>query len=157
MLAYKLLGGGLVILCGYAFGRGACLRQEHKLDRLEAIISLINHIRDMIDRYLMPLDRILAECDREMLDACGFSGDCYSLEELFESAKYLDAEIYDALRSFAAELGRGWRESQVKLCDRCLSILAREHERLSSDLPRARRAVMTLSMSLSAGITILLL
>ena len=157
MLVYKLLGGGLVILCGYVWGRSACLRQEQRLERLEAIIFLITHIRDMIDRYLMPIDRILGECDREMLDKCGFPRDCNSLEGLLECAPFLDREVGDTLRSFVTELGRGWRESQVKLCDRCLSVLVCERDRLSADLPRARRAAMTLSMSLSAGIAILLL
>lgn len=157
MLVYKLLGGGLLILCGYACGRGACLRQEQRLERLEAIISLITHIRDMIDRYLMPLDRILGDCDREMLFACGFSSDCDSLEGILDGAAFLGKEIEDTLQSFVAELGQGWRESQVKLCDRCLAVLVRERERLSADLPRARRAAITLSMSLSAGIAILLI
>lgn len=157
MVFYKVLGGGLIILCGYFCGRSVCQREEKKLRQTEGLIVLVSHIRDMIDRYLMPIDRILKECDVEMISACGLSGECDDLIKMVDEAVFLDDGIRAEMQSFAYELGRGWRESQLKLCDRCLSSLTRERDRLSADLPRSGRATMTLAMAVAAGITILLL
>lgn len=144
-------------MCGYICGRSICQREERRLRQVDGLIDLVGYIRDMIDRYLMPIDRILKECDRELLSVCGFSGEGEKLCEMVDGAVFFDENIRGEMRSFAEELGRGWRESQLKLCDRCLSVLGRERDRLSADLPRSRRAVMTLAMAVSAGITILLL
>jgi len=157
MVFYKVLGGGLIILCGYICGRSVCQREERKLRQVDGLIALVSHIRDMIDRYLMPIDRILRECDGELLSACGFSDEHDSFFEMIDGAVFFDDGICAEMQSFAEELGRGWRESQLKLCDRCLSSLVRERDRLSADLPRSRRATMTLAIAVSAGITILLL
>ena len=157
MLFYKLLGGGLIILCGYICGRSICQREERKLRQIDGLIDFVSCIRDKIDRYLMPIDRILKECDRDVLYVCGFSGEAENLCEMVDGAVFFDESIRGEMQSFAEELGRGWRESQLKLCDRSLGALRRERDRLSADLPRSQRAAMTLAMSVSAGITILLL
>lgn len=156
MLFCKLIGGVLIVFCGYTCGRVISQRGERKLKQTEAFLALIIHVRNMIDRYLMPIDRIFRECDEKLLSDCGACGEFESFGALLESAElFLDAEICDGLRNFSEELGRGWRESQIRLCDEQILRLTRERERLSTDLPRSRRASVTLAVCISAGIAIL--
>ena len=146
------------MLCGYISGRAICRRREAELLQVEGFIALVFHIRDMIDRYLMPLDKIFEGCDGRLLSACGYDGDCSGMEELLCGIKVeLRDEIYDELIAFAREIGKGWREGQIKLCDSCINRLSRERDALLSELPKGRRAIMALSLSLSAGVTILLI
>ena len=128
---------------------------ENKKEYL-TLLLLADEQEDMIDRYLMPIDLIFRECDGRLIASCGVAGKVESFGELLDGVELLlSPELCDELRRFADGLGHGWRESQLRLCDDCILRLSRERDRLVNDLPRSRRASVTLAVCISAGIAIL--
>ena len=120
MLAFKLVGCAVVLLCGAAYPR-LCAR-ERRLARgqAETLLALVRFVREQIEYYRMPLDAILARCDGDIL--CRF-GKGSTLLERFDATPWQDGEIGAIAREFAHELGRGYFSEQLTICQRALKRL----------------------------------
>ena len=153
----KLLGAGLVLSVGVISAFGTVRYEKKRLSVLDGWIDLILYIRSQIDCYLTPLGDILANGDPSLLRACMSEGNETDLEAILRASSiYLDGNAKRTLEGFVREIGSGYREEQVKHCDYCISVLRRERERMSAELPLRVRLYAALFICISLGTAILL-
>lgn len=122
----------------------------------EAFISLIRFIRSEIECFAMPIPRALARCPRKLLEECGFSsaGAPESVEELLENIN--DGITRAHLERFCGEIGRGYRDEQLALCDYYITVLEERRLKLAEQLPMRKRINSALCLSGAFAIVIVL-
>lgn len=155
----KLLGCVLVA----AFCCGAAVetrrRDAAKMARIDGFLRLVAFARSEVDCFLTPQGRILERCGSEMLSECGWYSaapprDLTSLVR--QSRQELDGGAYRVLLPFAAAFGRGFREEQLKMCDDCAAELDSIRRELEGDLPRRRRAFLSVVICAAAAAALIL-
>ncbi len=163
MSFYKAAGALLLLLGGVALGRALCQRIEAGFSQTEGFIALLKYIRNQIDCYLMPVDKILAGCDPGILEACGVSAEAdlsgiRSFSELLDCCELCISEASaELLRKFAGELGTSYRDTQLKICDYYIGKLAAERDRLQAELPARRKMIMTVCICAFAGVAVIMI
>ena len=147
MLAIKILGMILILAVGGIASYSSVCYEKRSIFVLDGWIDLIRHIRTEIDCYLTPLNEILEE---------SLSGD-KKLESLYENTSiYLDGNARHLIEGFTREIGGGYRDEQLRLCDFCIEELRCRRATRASELPTRLKLSVTLSLCISIGSMILL-
>ena len=163
VMSIKLLGS-LLLLCAGVWSSFMLARYERmRVSVLDGYMALIRLIRDEIDCFAKPLDRILDEADPAVVSACvGRGGHRHvpvvrDLGYMIRSSRaYLGAEAERLLHGFSEGIGKGFREGEVKRCDECLDALGEQRGRLFDSLPARLRTGCTLCVTVSLSAALLL-
>ena len=137
------------MLLASAAGLGVTsIRAERRRRReLDALLSLVRHIRENIEHFSRPLDEIYARFDDPLLAASGFLTRLRQAgmgTAVRESELGIGEEERAVLISFAASLGRGYREEQIALCRYTEEKLTGIAENLARSAPDRERLWRTL-------------
>ena len=159
MWIFKLVGAGMLACSGifmaYELNRHATavLRQN------EGMMALIRAIRGQIDCFARPISEILASCERQTLDACGYEDEEIptDLLSLVERCRVYDAETRAIVLRFAGEFGRGYREDEVRACDYALALLEERRTAIAEALPDKKKRNTALAVCASLAVALLLL
>lgn len=153
-----------IVGCLLILAAGACaaviLRREAtaRLCQLEGFIALLRYIRACISSYNTPMDRILASCDADILAKCGARGSHSDIDSLMKSlSPKPEGEIASVLASFASEIGRGFREEQLRGLDYHISRLESLRAGTVEATEKKKRLVTALCLSGAAATAILLI
>ena len=68
----------------------------------------------------------------------------------------MEPQAYGILSSFAASLGRCFREEQLRNCDGCIDALTALRGRLETELPKRRRASLSIVICAAAAAALIL-
>ena len=155
---FRWLGAGVIFACGVFAGLFFAAYERKRVLQAEGFLSLLRVIRMEIDCFSMPVSRILAECDKALLAACGVVGTPKDFKALLGGTRlYLSEEICRLLADFAARLGGSYREEQLRSCEYYLARLAPYCDTLRADLPRRERMALILPPALSVALILLLM
>lgn len=156
-----LKGIGALILCGSGLWGARLLnrRAEAALRQATGFSALLRMMKLRVDCYAQALPEILASCEMPLLSECGYRSDVrpLTLEALLAACAVCDAASVAAMREFASEFGRGYREEQVRACAYTLDRLEARRASLETALPSEKKRNTTLCLSAALGIAILLL
>ena len=153
----KLCGVLLILLVGGCCAYLSVCYEKKRVRVVEGWIDLIHYIRTQIDCYLMPMQEILANGDRMLLEACMSPANAADLPEILNASSiYLDGGVRRLLERFIYKLGDGYREEQLLRCDECIRELQAHKERLSAELAMRIRIVISLCLCIAAATAILL-
>ena len=147
MLIIKILGVLFMLFIGGIAAYTSVTYEKRTVFVLDGWIDLIRHIRTEIDCYLTPLNEILAECHADERD----------LSLLFErTSMYLDANARHQIEGFIRNIGGGYREEQLCLCDFCIEELRCRRAAKAAQLPTRLKLSVTLALCITVGSVILL-
>ena len=153
----KLLGGAAVILSSVMAARYISSFEKNKIKRIEGIISFIKHIRDSIDCYSMPIEKIITS-GNALLWEMGIDKGKKELSELLcECGKGCGEDCEKILEAFSGTLGKGYREQQVRLCDEVISELESIRKKLVLVYPSKEKTTLAICFTLGGALLILLL
>ena len=129
------------------------------LAHTEALISFLRCVRLRVDCYAMPIDRILADCDKSIYEGLGYSDEKKpeDLSCFAECCASLKGELGTIMGRFASEFGKSYRDEQVKLCDRYIDELTVMRSDILTRLPMQKKLNSTLCISGAMAIVILLI
>ena len=153
----KLFGAAMVIASGLLASRAIVSLEMEKNDQLDSFIALIRYIRNRIDCYSIPIDKILAECPEEIFEQIGGKESDMTFGQLLERKRLLlDGEARRILGEFSETLGRNYRERQIKLCDGAISSLELLRESEKKKYIAKKKTVNALCIA-AAGLVVILL
>ncbi len=157
-MAYKIIGALILFLSGLWGARLLNARAEAVLRQSEAILSLLRVVKLRVDCYAEALPEILSSISPEILRDCGYRADGAprDFDQLLIGCAVLDEESVSALREFASEFGRGYRDEQVRACSYTISRVEARRETLAVALPMEKKRNITLCLTLGLGAAILL-
>ncbi len=151
----RIFGAALISLCGiYA---SAMLNRGVKstCDEAAALVELVRFVRSQIECFACPIPKIFERCPRELLCRCGYAGDkAKKPKELYESFCFSDAECAHIMESFFSQIGKGYRDEQLSLCEYFEKQLEERRSALAAALPARRRtnSVLCVCSALAAVI-----
>ena len=152
----KLIGLGLLAVCGALCGVWLAGFERAKCRQAEAFVDLIRNVRLQIDCFSTPLGTILASLDDKLYAALGAprAKDLSTL--LSQTVLLVDRELAKHLWDFAAALGSGYREEELRYCDHYLALLAPMAQKARNELEKRIKLAFILPLSLSAALILLL-
>ena len=140
-------------LCAYVIN----IRESSALAQTEGFIAFIRFVKGKIERFSMPLPQILAECSSDVYSACGYGGDIpLCVSELLKGCRVCAGAAHKIFSQFSSEVGKGYRDEQIRVCDYYLSLLDDRRRTLSAALPNRKKRNSTLLLSGALAVAILL-
>ena len=151
----KIVGAGIVIISAMLCAERRLTEEKKKIEHLDAFISIISHIKNQIDLYSMPLEKIFAGIDSDKLRRLGINEKPTRFSELMSSDGIcLEDDTRRVLREFSSSIGKGYREMQIKLCESTLSELILKKKSLADIFPSRRKTVLALYLGIGGAAVI---
>lgn len=143
----KLIGTAILLLCGGLWANGQTRQERREATQVAALCDLFSHMGEQIETLCLPLDEILNSVSPALLSACGLTSPV-SPDALSPLADQLrDSDAADIVARATAQLGRGCREDQVRLCRATAQSLSACRERMMGEVTRNTRARWTLTLT----------
>ena len=157
-MSYKLIGGILILAAGYGASLILNARENERAQRLICFCRLLRFFRLQIDCYCAPIGEIFAKVDKDILRGCGCNAEVSDFEAFLCSLDPpAEGEAGALLRSFASELGSGYREDQLRCCDYHLSMITPLRDAAVSEAARRKKLNTVLCLAAAAAAVILLI
>ena len=142
---------------GYLIAAHLNRRASVSLERVDAWMSLLTHIKNEIECFSMPVGEILRKTDMSILEGCGYGGakPPKDMSELILRSDFSDEECKKIVSNFTSEFGRCYRDEQVRRCEYYISRLDGVRTKISEQLPSKRKLNLTLCIAGSLAIAII--
>ena len=150
---------GAVIIAISGLGAAYVLNSgvREGLTEAQSVISLVRFLRSEIECFSMPVPRALSRCPKEILVGCGYT-DSRPPESIYSLTEHLsNTAVRAQLARFCEEIGKGYREEQLSLCDYYISVFEEHRKELAQQLPMKRKVNLTLCLSSAIAVVILLI
>ena len=160
MWGLKMAGAALLLGSAWLTGQIFAMRRQAVARQISGFLRLFRAIRSGISYHRAPIGEILSHVEREVSEACSGRGEVVrgnSLSEWVADCDLLSEPLSRLLSQAATELGRGYREEQISVCDRYIEALEAQHRESVNRLREQVGLINTLFLSLAAGAVILLL
>lgn len=161
-MLFRILGSlllvGLSLYGCYSFS----LLEEKRVRQTEGFLLLLRYMRTRISCFRTAREDIYASFENRALSECGFlcalraHGFAAALERM-RPQLYLDEEELLLLSSFGEELGQGYSEEEVILCEGAIKEMEQAMEKRRSEAPRRTRVAHSLVMTGGLALVFLLL
>ena len=149
----KIFGGTMLIASSVLFAERAISEDKRRIDQLEAYINIISYIKDRIDLYAVPLEKIFKDIDKDKLKVIGIDLPPKSCSDmLISDGLLIGDDARKTLSDFALSLGKGYRETQIKLCDQTILALMSQKKRALEELPSRKKTILALCLGVG-GVT----
>lgn len=159
MLTFKVFGGLCIFLSAMIFYIDIQNTQKSKIKAIESYILLMEYIENQIESYMKPIDSILNDCDKAILENCGanLSKSNLTLHDLTQNSNLcLNEEISSYLNTFANEFGTKYRIEQISSCEKCIQLLNNHLNKIKEKHQKDKKVKLALCLSISFSIILLL-
>lgn len=119
------IAGGVLIICAALWISFRLTSQGiYRIEAIEAVCKLVTYIKQNIDTFGTPVDTILLTYKCDILDGCAF-GEIMRSYGIFEAVTRRLIPLCEMAQSdfetFAENIGKGYRDEELKRCDYYLS------------------------------------
>lgn len=160
-MIYKILGSGLIFAGSLIIYFEKRSNDTKLLKQANAYLKLIIHIKNKIETYSMPIEKIIACCDTDIIEACGlsdFSSSLFSLYECIEyDALFLDISTKKIILNFAEEFGTSYSANQIKICENYIQALKLRINELKDSQGKNAKVYLALSLCITLSLVLILL
>ena len=159
MIFCKIAGGAILLLSALLLANYKNKSAALEITRVDGFLAFFKFMRDKIDCYVLTVPEIFSRCDRETLYACGLENDLKpkTISEFFSLSDVRGEGLLRILDAFEADFGKSYKDTEIRLLDRYISMLEDEKKRLEAALPSRKRLNLTLLIALATAIIILLI
>lgn len=157
MLFVKSAGALALFFCGALTGAMLCGFEKKRCRQANAFLLLIRHIRVQIECFNAPVERILHTLDPRVRAELCAPPEARDMPELLEKTPlFLPRELCLALREFAAALGTGYKEDEIRFCEYCAARIEPLVLKLNEELEKRVKLAVLLPLSLACVLILLL-
>ena len=154
----KLVGAVMILASSLTAARTLTSLEKEKAERLDSFIALIRYIRNRIDCYSLPIDKIFFDCPDDILDPLGGKEPRMSFDGLLSRKNVtVSEEARNILAEFSKTLGKNYRERQIKLCDGTIAALESLRDAEKKKYNAKKKTVNALCFAFGGMIILLLL
>ena len=153
----KIIGGGALLISCILTSSYVASVEKSKIDQLEDFILLIKYIRNQIDSYSAPIEKIMREC-KDILLRLDVQEEITDFSQLLLAREIKSGDnCKNILHTFADSLGKGYREQEVKLCDVTIAELDTIRKKLTEEYPNKKKTAAALCLAAGGALLIALL
>lgn len=154
-MIFKIAGSLILLLSSAGVGFELMSVKKERLRQLDELIGLISHIKSNIDYFMTPVNDILSDYTSVSLEDCGFleimrKSDLKSAV-LSGAARLCDSEI-KLLSEFSDNLGVGYKEEEIRLCDYYIQKLTLASEKEKEKIEKNRNMYKYIPVLCAASI-----
>ena len=134
------------LLCSYYYEKGL----KKKSENLEEIICLISFIKNKIEYFSIPINKILLEYNTKN-----------KLIQQLINSRNLDSSNFDKqteneINTFISTIGNGYKKEEVALCDYNIKLFSQKLSKIKSENPNKIKVFRAISLFVGISIIILL-
>ena len=154
--------GILLILCSTIFIANRMISEVEKtLRATSALRAVMEHTKNLIECYSLPIGQILRRLDPSVLEACGYkrenSKPPLTLLELAENSCIPDAESFEIFLSFAKDFGKEFRKDEILRCSAFLEKMRSREQKLLKESAKKKKVILTTFICMALVVVILLI
>lgn len=161
MTFYKIIGSVSIILSALVMYSEIQRYEKLKLKQINSYILLIEYIKNQIECFLLPIDVIIHNCNKDVIKSCGINTDytkAKNLEELIMSADfYCDTECVELIEQFSKDFGQGYMQEQLRSCDYYRSELIKQRDKIKEKSIKEKKLRLALCLCASFSLILLLI
>ena len=155
---FRIIGAIIIAFCGVFGAYTLNCEAKRSLEQTQGFLSWLRHIRTQIECFSMPMPQILQKCPKQIYSACRYYGDTpKSAEDFVRGCKFCEHSLNGELLRFSQEIGNGYRQEQLSLCDYYIEIVETRRRQLASELPMKTKLNTSLCISGALALVILLM
>jgi hypothetical protein len=143
----RLVGAGLMFSSTAYLALRMIQTEKKKIERISAYVNIVSYVKNQIDLYSLPIEKILKSIDPSALEVLGMEAAPDRFEELILLDGVME-ETQKTLREFSFSLGKSYREMQIKLCEKALGELERQKITLATAFPARKKTILALSFGI---------
>ena len=123
-----------------------------------ALREVLEHLKNMIECYSLPVGQILERIDPSVLKRCGYfeKKAPKDLWELVEKSNVSDKETLDIFSAFAKDFGKGYRKDELLRCGTFLDKMRAREQKMCKDLAKKKKVIPTVAVCSALAVIILL-
>lgn len=150
---------GALLLLAAAFGFGVSMRRQEKrhIRALESALTIIQHARRNIELFDTPLDELFSDypesADTALREALQNKPLGQAIAPLLQDME----EEAELMRKFARELGSGYKDDALKLCDYTEKRLEERLRKMKGDYPARAKLYTALPLLFALSVILLLI
>ena len=161
MYIFSIIGACTISLSAMVYFKEINAYKRRGVKQSEAFIELIEYIKNQVECFLLPVDKILEACDKGLLSRCGFNADSrspLSISEIIDcSDLYVDTEVAELMKKFANEFGSVYKDEQIRLCNHCISELRCYVNKAQAKYTNDRKMYLGLSVCFAVSLILMLI
>ena len=152
----KLAGAGILVSSAAYCAARMISTEKNKIDRLSAYVEIVSYVKNQIDLYSMPIEKILKGINSSVLESIGITHAPSRFDDIIVSDESVSEQTQKTLRDFSFSLGKSYREMQIKLCDKAITELEKQKKELTDAFPSRKKTIVVLCFS-ACGMAIIAL
>ena len=154
----KIIGSAVAVASSIIAAGSIVSAEKRRTAQLYALARLTEHIGRQIENFSTPVHQILKNADPSLLHECGSSSPATeNFGDFINSCDLaLNEEEKRTLSAFSAELGRRFRDEQVKSCALCSAQLYEMANTVAQQLPKKQKVTYTLFVCSALALVIIL-
>lgn len=161
MITIKLIGGTIITLCSLKVYIEIQRFHQKKIKQLDSLILLIEYIKNQIVCYLLPIDKIIENCNKNLLKNCGIKTEVHNCKRIDEVLNLIDfycnEEAIDILFEFAENFGHSYYFEQLKICEECKNKLIKIKDKTIEQNKKNQKVELAICLCISFSIIIMLI
>ena len=157
MTILRIFGAVILSLSGIAAAYVLNSAAKKGLSQTEAFISFLRFLRSEIECFSMPVPRAITRCPSELREECGCAAEVSDLRGFLQECTVFDSEAVSLMGRFCDDVGKGYRDEQLALCDYYISLLDEHRRTLAESLPSRRKRNSALCLAGALALVIVLI
>lgn len=143
----RMLGFALIVMGGWGISLHLVREMKQNISTWVACGDFVRYIRLQIDCFLSPQDQIFHSFSHPILEGNGLLPALRSGEDMEVAVKGIkDKQLADMMLRFGRELGQGYREEQLRVCDFYLAQMVTHRECEEEKMPSQIKIKRTVCM-----------
>ena len=158
----RIIGSLLILFSSLAIAGKLVSDAEKAKMRASALRALLEHIKNMIECYSMPIGQILIRIEPSLLRECGYCEkeaphDLRCFAKKIEKNDGADAETLGIFEAFAKDFGKGYREDELLRCGLFLEKMRAREQKLCKEYAKKKKVILTVSICSALALIVLLI
>ena len=134
-------------------------KTDATIKSVSALREILEHTKNMIDCYSLPVSEILGGINFSLLIDCGFSKNMPPLdfEEFLINSHIPDSEAKELMSAFAEGFGKGYRQDELSRCSLYLEKMRSREQKLIKEASKKKNMIFTVAICASLAVVILVI
>jgi len=156
----KYIGAGVLLISAVLYGYTMIRRERVKVVEISSFCELIKFIRDNIKYKMVTLPVIFSEYHGAYFEKIGFIEAIrnFGIKRAWaEFSWVMEKDEIALIDSFVKNIGSGYRDDEIQLCEYTLERLEDAIESKSSDLKNKEKIYRTIPLMLALSVMLIIL
>lgn len=155
----RIIGAFIIIVSAVTIALELIRKIDVSIGSVSSLRMILEHTKNMIECYSLPVGEIFIRLDFSLLKECGFSKKNAPRDflELAENSDIPDFEAKELLLAFAKDFGRSYRADELSRCSFFLEKMRAREQKLIKESAKSKKVIFTVAICSALALIILII